>query len=41
MSPLIDPYDLIHPRNYGAPHDTWTTLREKAPVCPAAVGNFG
>ena len=29
MSSLIDPYDLIAPKNYGTrgtPHDTWTLL---------------
>ena len=32
---LIDPYDLIAPRNYGTrgvPHDAWTLLRKESPV---------
>jgi cytochrome P450 len=35
MSALIDPYDLIAPRNYGekgVPHDSWTRLRHESPV---------
>jgi len=35
MSSLIDPHDLIAPRNYGlggVPHDAWTLLREESPV---------
>ncbi len=35
MSSLIDPYDLIAPKNYGikrTPHDAWTLLRKESPV---------
>jgi cytochrome P450 len=35
MSPPIDPYDLIAPKNYGTkgvPHDVWTRLRRQSPV---------
>ena len=35
MSALIDPYDLIAPKNYGTrgtPHDVWTLLRKESPV---------